>query len=75
MKKYESRMEREKRAIQAIEFVEGLECAKKIIINELNDTIQNGAIVITKGSDRLFEIINSIGVPTAVCGRMSDGER
>lgn len=37
---------------------------KKIIINELNNDIQNGEIVIAKGSDRIFEIINSIGVPT-----------
>ncbi len=35
---------------------------KKIITNELKEAIQNGIIVIEKGSDRLFEIINSVGV-------------
>lgn len=61
MKKYESRIEREKKAIHAMGFVEGLECAKKIITNELKDDIKNGVIVITNGTDRLFEIINSAG--------------
>ena len=42
-------------------FVEGLECTKDIIINELKDAIQNGAIIIEKGADKLFDIIDSVG--------------
>lgn len=42
-------------------FVEGLECTKEIIVNELKDAIQNGIIVIAKGSDELFNIIESVG--------------
>lgn len=42
-------------------FVEGLECTKEIISNELKDAIQNGTIVIAKGSDKLFDIIDSVG--------------
>ena len=62
MKKHESRIERERKTKYVIGFVEGVECTKKIITNELKEAIQNGIIVIEKGSDRLFEIINSVGV-------------
>ena len=59
--KHESRLKRECQTYKTIGFVEGLNCTKEIIINELKDAIQNGTIVIEKGSDKLFEIINSVG--------------
>lgn len=58
---YKSRLEQEKHRYKSIGFVEGLNCTKEIIRNELKDAIQNGTIVIEKGSDKLFEIIDSIG--------------
>jgi len=59
--KHESRLEREKKTHHTMGFVEGLECTKEIITNELKDSIQNGTIVIQKGADKLFEIIDSVG--------------
>ena len=61
MEKHESRIERERKSFHTMGFVEGLECTKEIITNELKDAIQNGTIVITKGSDKLFDIIDSVG--------------
>ena len=61
MGKHESRLERERKSYHTMGFVEGLECTKEIITNELKDAIQNGTIVIVKGSDKLFDIINSVG--------------
>lgn len=61
MEKYESRIGRERKASRVMGFVEGVECTKEIITNELKDAIQNGVIVIAKGSDKLFEIINLVG--------------
>ncbi len=62
MKKHESRLEREKKTSHRMGFVKGIECTKEIITNELKDAIQNGEIIIAKGSGRLFAIINSVGV-------------
>lgn len=59
--KHESRLERERKTQHTMGFVEGLECTKEIISNELKDAIQNGIIVIEKGADKLFEIIDSVG--------------
>lgn len=59
---YESRLERERKSNHVTGFVEGLECAKGIIANELKDAIQNGTIVVSKGADKLFDIINRVGV-------------
>lgn len=61
MDKHESRLAREKNVSHTMGFVEGIECTKEIITNELIDAIQNGIIIIDKGSDKLFEIINSVG--------------
>ncbi len=61
MAKHESRLERERETYKTMGFVEGLNCVKEIITNELKDAIQNGTIVIEKGSDKLFEIIDSVG--------------
>ena len=61
MAKHESRLERERQTYKTIGFVEGLDCTKEIITNELKDAIQNGTIVIEKGTDKLFEIIQSVG--------------
>lgn len=58
--KYESQKQREIKASNIYGFVEGVECAKENITNELKDAIQNGTIVISKGADKLFEIIDSI---------------
>ena len=54
MKKNESRIEREKKESHVMGFVEGVECTKEIITNKLKEAMQNGIIVITKGSDRLM---------------------
>lgn len=59
--KHESRLQRDKQESHTMGFIEGLECTKKIITNELKDSIQNGTIVILKGADKLFEIIDSVG--------------
>lgn len=59
--KHKSKKQRNIKASSTQGFVEGLECAKTIITDELKDAIQNGTIVISKGADNLFEIINSIG--------------
>lgn len=61
---HESRLEREKKTAHTMGFVEGLECTKDIIINELKDAIQNGTIIIEKGADKLFDIIDSVGKVT-----------
>ena len=61
MEKHESRIERERKSCHTRGFVDGIECTKEIITNELKDAIQNGTIVITKGSDKLFSIIESVG--------------
>lgn len=59
--KQESRLEIERKAQHTMGFVEGLECTKEIITNELEDAIQSGTIVIAKGSEKFFEIIDSVG--------------
>lgn len=61
MKKHESRLEREKNTSHITGFIEGVECTKEIITNKLKRAIMDGTIVITEGSDTLFEIINSVG--------------
>ena len=61
MGRHESRLTREKKTSQTMGFVEGLECTKEIITKELKDAIQNGTILISKGSDKLFDIIDSVG--------------
>jgi len=57
--RHESRLE--KKTHHTMEFVEGIECTKEIITNELKDAIQNGTIVIQKGADKLFKIIDLVG--------------
>ena len=59
--KCESTAEIDIKARYTIGFVEGLVTAKEIIADELKDAIQNGTIIITKGSERIFEIIDSVG--------------
>ena len=61
MAKHESRLEHERQTYKTIGFVEGINCTKEIIMNELKDAIQNNVIVVEKGADKLFEIIQSIG--------------
>lgn len=61
MAKHESRLERERKSYHNMGFIEGIECTKEIITDELKDAIQNGTIVIAKGSDNLFNIIASVG--------------
>lgn len=63
MNKHESRLESERKEKHVMGFVEGVECTKEIITNELKDAIQNRTIIIEKGSEKLFEIIDSVGVP------------
>ena len=60
MAKQENRLEQERQTYKTRGFVEGLDCTKEIITNELKDAIQNGTIVIEKGADKLFEIIQSV---------------
>lgn len=61
MEKHESRLKREKETSYTTGFVKGVECTKEIITNELKDAIKSRSIIITKGSDRIFKIINSVG--------------
>ena len=61
MAKQESRLQRERQVHKVRGFIEGIDCTKEIITNELKDAIENGLIVIEKGADKLFEIIQSVG--------------
>ncbi len=60
-KEHESRLERERNTAHISGFVEGVEATKEIIIKELKDAIQNGTIVIERGADKVFEIVESVG--------------
>lgn len=42
-------------------FVEGVFETKEIITDSLKDAIQNNTIVILKGKEKLFDIIDSVG--------------
>lgn len=56
-----SRLQEEKHSSELKGFVEALEITKEIIKNELIDAIQNGTIVIERGNEKLFEIIDNVG--------------
>ena len=58
MRKYESRIKHEREVCIHKGFAEGVNFTKETIANKLKDNIQNGTIVIEKGSDKLFDIIN-----------------
>lgn len=61
MAKHESRLERERATFHTMGFVDGLTCTKEIIITNLQQAIENGTIVVTKGKQELFDIIESVG--------------
>lgn len=53
----------ERKVCLAMGLAEGVSCAKELITNQLKDAIQNGTIIISKGADKLFEIIDLVGKP------------
>lgn len=61
MKKKE--LDTERKVCLAMGISEGVACAKELITNQLKDAIQNGTIIISKGADKLFEIIDLVGKP------------
>ena len=61
MRKHKSKIKYEREVCIHKGFAEGVNFTKEIIVNKLKDDIQNGTIVIVKGSDKIFDIINSVG--------------
>lgn len=56
-------LETERKVCLAMGIAEGVACTKELITNQLKDAIQNGTIIISQGTDKLFEIIDSVGKP------------
>ena len=61
MKKHVSRLDLERANSYVIGFVEGLNVTKEITLQKLREAINTKKIVILKGENVIFDMIESIG--------------
>lgn len=61
MKKHVSRLDLERANSYVVGFVEGLNVTKEITLQKLREAINTKKIVILKGENVIFEMIESIG--------------